>query len=310
MLVILLGLAAACNGDAKEGSAAQRGATAGSTSTGFDGNAAYNYAKAQFDFGPRVPGTPAAKQAGDWIIRQMRARADTVIVQNFTYTTADGKKLPLRNILARFRPELPERVLYVTHWDSRPVSESATTEAEKKLPVPGANDGASGVGMFVALGDLLKKTKPNVGVDLLFTDGEDYGAFGPPEVDVLIGSKYFAAHPPSPGYMPLYGVLWDMIGDKDLRIPYEMNSFKQAPEVVSRVWQTAADMGYGDVFVQESGGEITDDHIPLLNAGMRVIDVIDLTYPPHHTSQDTMDKISAKSLATVGDVAAALVTRK
>lgn len=310
LVIVLLCLVAACKGDAKEGSAAQREASVGATSTGFDGNAAYNYAKAQFDFGPRVPGTPAAKAGGDWIIRQMRARADTVIVQSFTHTTAGGKKLPLRNILARFRPELPERILYVTHWDSRPIAESAATEAEKKMPTPGANDGASGVGMFVALADVLKRTKPNVGVDLLFTDGEDYGEFGPPEVDVLIGSKYFAAHLPAPGYKPLYGVLWDMIGDKDLRIPYEMFSFQRAPEVVSRVWQTAADMGYGDVFVQESGGEINDDHIPLLNAGMRVIDVIDLTYPPHHTPHDTMDKISARSLAIVGDVAAALVTRE
>ncbi len=312
MLVILvLCLVVGCRGDAKVGTAAQPGAAASSaTSTGFDGNAAYRYAKAQVDFGPRVPGTPAARQAGDWIIRQMRARADTVIVQSFTYTTADGKKLPLRNILARFRPELSERVLYLTHWDSRPKSESAATEAEKKMPVPGANDGASGVGMFVALGDVLKKTKPNVGVDLLFTDGEDYGEFGPPQVDVLIGAKYFATHLPSPGYKPLYGVLWDMIGDADLRIPYEMLSFQQAPEVVSRVWQTAADLGHGDVFVQESGGDVTDDHIPLLNVGLRVIDVIDLTYPAHHTPQDTMDKISAKSLATVGDVATALVTRK
>jgi glutaminyl-peptide cyclotransferase len=309
MLVILvLCLFAGCKGDAKEGAAAQRSAAPGST--GFDGNAAYNYAKAQVDFGPRVPGSPAAKKAGDWIISQMRARADTVIVQSFTYTTADGKKIPMRNILARFRPELSERVLYLTHWDSRPVSESASTEAEKKMPVPGANDGASGVGMFVALGDVLRKNKPNVGVDLLFTDGEDYGDFGPPEVDVLIGAKYFATHPPTPGYKPLYGVLWDMIGDKDLRIPYEMNSFQQAPEVVSRVWQTAADLGYGNVFVQESGGLITDDHMPLLNAGMHVIDVIDLTYPPHHTPQDTMDKISPKSLAVVGDVATALVTRQ
>ena len=309
MLVILLVcLVAGCKGDANGGSAAQR--NAGATATGFNGTAAYNYAKAQVDFGPRVPGSPAAKQAGDWIIRQMRARADTVIVQAFTYTTADGKKLPLRNILARFRPDLPERVLYITHWDSRPVSESAATEAEKKMPVPGANDGASGVGMFVALGDVLKKTKPNVGVDLLFTDGEDYGQFGPPEVDVLIGAKYFATHLPSPSYKPLYGVLWDMIGDKDLRIPYEMYSFQQAPEVVSRVWQTAADLGHGDVFVQESGGQIVDDHMPLLNAGLRVIDVIDLTYPAHHTPHDTMDKISAKSLATVGDVATALVTRR
>ena len=310
LVVVLVYLFAACGRDAKEGSAAQRGGNDAATATGFNGGAAYNYAKAQVDFGPRVPGTPAAKQAGDWIIRQMRARADTVIVQSFTYTTTDGKKLALRNILARFRPDLKERVLYITHWDSRPISESGATEAERKMPVPGANDGASGVGMFVALGDVLKKTRPNVGVDLLFTDGEDYGQFGPPEVDVLIGSKYFAAHLPSPDYKPLYGVLWDMIGDKDLRIPYEMNSFQQAPEVVSRVWQTAADLGYGNVFVQESGGQITDDHIPLLNAGLRVIDVIDLTYPPHHTPHDTMDKISPKSLATVGDVATALVTQR
>ena len=311
MLVILFFcLMAGCKGDAKQGTAAQRSATAGATATGFDGNAALRYAKTQFDFGPRVPGTPAAKKAGDWIIAQMRSRADTVIVQSFTHTTADGKKLPLRNILARFRPELSERVLYVTHWDSRPVAESAATDEDKKKPTPGANDGASGVGLFIALGDVFKKTKPNVGVDLLFTDGEDYGQFGPPEVDVLIGAKYFATHLPSPDYKPLYGVLFDMIGDKDLRIPYEMNSFQQAPEVVSRVWQTAADLGYGDVFVQESGGLITDDHIPLLNAGLRVIDVIDLVYAPHHTPEDTMDKISAKSLAIVGDVATALVTRK
>lgn len=299
---------AACKGDTQSGSAAQR--SAGTTSTGFNGAAAYNYAKAQVAFGPRVPGSPAAKQAGDWIIRQMKARADTVIVQAFTYTTADAKKLPLRNILARFRPELSERILYVTHWDSRPISESAATEAERKMPVPGANDGASGVGMFIALGDLLKKTKPPVGVDLLFVDGEDYGQFGPPEVDVLIGSKYFATHLPSPGYKPLFGVLWDMIGDKDLRIPYEMFSFQQAPEVVSRVWQTASDLGHGNIFVQESGGQVTDDHVPLLNAGLRVIDVIDLDYGPHHTPQDTMDKISAQSLGIVGDVAAALITRQ
>lgn len=297
----------ACSGDAQRGNAAQPERAGGATA--FSGSAALAYAKAQVDFGPRVPGSPAAQKAGDWIVEQMRARADTVIVQTWTHTTATGKKLPMRNILARFRPELAERVLYVTHWDSRPIAESAVAEADRKLPVPGANDGASGVGLFVALGDVLKKQKPTVGVDLLFVDGEDYGEFGPPDVDVLIGSTYFASHPPSPGYKPLFGVVWDMIGDSDLRIPYEGHSFQRAPEVVARVWQTAADLGYGSVFVQESGGPVTDDHIPLLNAGMRVIDVIDLTYPAHHTPQDTMDKISARSLSIVGDVATALVTR-
>ncbi|HXG73133.1 MAG TPA: M28 family peptidase [Gemmatimonadaceae bacterium] len=302
-------VAAACNGDAK-GSDAPRRDVPVRRATAFNGNAAYAYAKAQFDFGPRVPGSAAAQKGGDWIIAQMRTRADTVIVQSWTHTTAAGKKLPMRNILARFRPEVAERVLYVTHWDSRPVSESASDSTQRKLPVPGANDGASGVGLFVALGDVLRTTKPNVGVDLLFVDGEDYGQFGPPEIDVLIGSKYFAAHLPSADYRPLYGVVWDMIGDTDLRIPYEMNSFTRAPEVVAKVWQLAAELGHGNIFVQESGGAITDDHIPLLNAGMRVIDVIDLDYPPHHTPQDTMDKISARSLGIVGDIATALVTRE
>lgn len=286
------------------------------SSTGFSGASAYRYAGAQVTFGPRVPGTPAAKSAGDWIIAQMKNRADTVIVQSFEYKTATGKVITMRNIFARFRPELTDRILYVTHWDSRPTSTGrccsaeAKTEAEKNTPVPGANDGASGVGMFIALGDLLKKNKPNVGVDLLFTDGEDYGDFGPPEIDVLIGAKYFAAHLPSPDYRPLFGVLWDMIGDKDLRIPQEGFSINRAPEVVQRVWDVAAELGHGDVFVPVAQGGITDDHIPLLDAGLRVIDVIDLDYPPHHTPQDTMDKISAKSLGVVGDVAAALILRQ
>jgi len=277
---------------------------------GFDGSAAYRYAGAQVAFGPRVPGTPAAKRAGDWIIAEMKKRADTVVVQAFDYKTASGKVIPMRNILARFRPELTERILYLTHWDSRPVSESAATEAEKKMPVPGANDGASGVGMFVALADVLKKNKPNVGVDLLFTDGEDYGDFGPPAVDVLVGAEYFAKHLPSPGYQPLFGVLWDMIGDSDLRIPQEGNSVDHAPEVVQKIWDLAAELGHADVFVNENQGSITDDHIPLLTAGLRVVDIIDINYPPHHTPQDTMDKISAKSLGIVGDVAAALIARQ
>lgn len=298
LMLPLIFICFACNRDAS------------ATKTGFDGSAAYKYAGAQVAFGPRVPNTPAAQQAGDWIIGQMRRRADQVVIQSFDHKTADGKILHLRNIIARFRPDLPERILYVTHWDSRPVSESDTDPEQRKLPVAGANDGASGVGLFVALGDYLKKNRPNVGVDLLFVDGEDYGSFGPPNVDVLIGSEYFAAHPPSPGYKPLFGVLWDMIGDKDLRIPQEGNSIGQAPEVVQRVWDVASELGHANVFVPEAGYSITDDHIPLLQAGMRVIDVIDYDYPAHHTQHDTMDKISAASLGVVGDVAAGLIAKQ
>ena len=283
--------------------------------TAFDGAAALAYASAQVAFGPRVPGTPAHVKSGDWIVTMMRQRADTVIEQRFTHRTADGKVLPLRNVLARFRPAATQRVLYVTHWDTRPTADEDRVLGNRGTPIPGANDGAAGVGMFVALGDALKKTPPNVGVDLLFVDGEDYGAsFDPPYVDVLLGSQYFAAHLPSADYRPVYGVLWDMIGDKDLNIYQEARSVASAPEVVSRVWQKAADLGYAKYFIARGGQEVIDDHVPLIAKGLRVIDVIDIDYGPpapngyHHTLQDTMDKISARSLQVVGDVALALLT--
>ncbi len=272
----------------------------------FDGQAALNYAKAQFDFGPRVPGSDAHAKAGDWIVARMKERADTVMEQTWTHRTAQGVDLPMRNVLARFRPQMTERVLYLAHWDSRPTSDSENDKALRAMPVPGANDGASGVGLLVALGDLLKRTPPSVGVDLLFVDGEDYGNFDKNQ-DVLIGARYFADHLPSPNYQILYGVLWDMIGDADLKIFQETHSVERAPEVVSRVWQSASDLGYSRYFVPESRYAVTDDHIPLLDKGLRVIAVIDLDYPAHHTTRDTMDRISAASLKVVGDVAYALV---
>jgi glutaminyl-peptide cyclotransferase len=284
--------------------------------TPFDGEVARGYVKTQLDFGARVPGTDAARKAGDWIVAEMRLRADTVIEQRRNHVTAKGDTLPLRNIFARFRPQATTRILYVTHWDSRPVSDLAEDPARRSLPVPGANDGASGVALFIALGDVLKKAPPTVGVDLLFVDGEDYGTFGPPDVDVLLGSTYFAANMPA-GYQPIFGVLFDMIGDADLEIPQEGNSLARAPEVVSRVWDTAAKLGYQRYFPPRDGGAITDDHIPLLDKGLRVVDVIDINYlgPPgsskpnyHHTPDDTLDKVSAQSLKIVGDVALALIT--
>jgi glutaminyl-peptide cyclotransferase len=288
--------------------------------TAFVGDSALSYTRQQVAFGPRVPGTPQAQRAGDWIVQMMKARADTVIEQRWTHTTADGKQLPLRNILARFRPEATQRVLYLTHWDTRPTADQDLILGNRGAPIPGANDGAAGVGLFIALGDALKKTPPTFGVDLLFVDGEDYGkSFDAPYKDVLLGSQYFAQNLPGPDYKPMFGILWDMIGDKELNILQEGNSLRQAPEVVSRVWQHAADMGYDKYFIPRQGYDVTDDHVPLLNKGLRVIDVIDLDYGPlgpdgvaepnyHHTMQDTMDKISAKSLQIVGDVALSLLT--
>ncbi len=273
----------------------------------FDGEAALRYAKAQVDFGPRIPGTSTAQRAGDWIVAEMKKRADTVVVQTWTHVTQDGKQLPMRNILARFNPAATDRILYVTHWDTRPTSDGAENLGERQLPVPGANDGASGVGLFVALGDALKKNPTSTGVDLLFVDGEDFGAFDDKLADVLVGSRYFSQHPPDSAYRPMFGVLFDMVGDKDLGIKKEGYSVQQAPEVVDRVWAKAAELGHDRVFLPVEQGAVTDDHVPLLQAGFRVIDVIDLDYPYHHRPTDTIDKISARSLSIVGEVAEALL---
>lgn len=301
----LLMAATACARDGAEGDDAATTPAA----RPFDGEKALGYVRTQLAFGPRVPGTAAHREAGDWIAAAMRERADTVIEQRWDHRTADGRTIPLRNILARFNPSAAERVLYVTHWDSRPRSESASDSARRRLPVPGANDGASGTAMLIALGDVLEATPPRVGVDFLFVDGEDYGEFGPPGVDVLLGAQHFASNPLVPGYQPLFGVLWDMVGDRDLKFEQEANSLRDAPEVVSLVWETARKLGYDRTFVPVQGLAITDDHIPLLQAGLRVIDVIDLDYPWHHTPDDTIDKVSAASLKIVGDVAYALLQR-
>src|SRR5690349_12874277 len=217
--------------------------------TAFSGDASMGYVRAQLDFGPRVPGTPAARRTGDWIIAQMKQRADTVIVQSWTHVTAKGDTLPLRNILARINPSATQRVLYVTHWDTRPTADEDMNLGNKRLPIPGANDGAAGVALLMGIADELKKPKPLHGLDLLFVDGEDYGSFDgynpdsalTKSYDVLIGSPYFAKHLPSADYRPIFGVLFDVIGDKDLQIFQESNSVNAAPEVVSRVWSMAND---------------------------------------------------------------------
>ena len=274
--------------------------------TAFSGARAMEYVRTQLDFGPRIPGSEGHRRTGDWIVAQMRTRADTVIEQRFSHVTTAGDTLPMRNILARIKPAATQRVLYVAHWDTRPISDRASNPVDRATPVPGANDGASGVALLMAVADVLKSTPPEWGVDLLFVDGEDYGDFTAGR-DVLIGSKYFAQHLPAPDYRPLFGVVWDMIGDANLGVYQEGHSVRRAPEIVSRVWQTAADLGYSGYFVPRVGESITDDHLPLLDAGLRVIDVIDIEFTAHHTPFDTIDKVSERSLQIVGDVAVKLL---
>ncbi len=272
----------------------------------FNGEVALSYVEAQMAFGPRVPNTEGHRQTGDWILEQLQQRVDSVEVQAFTHVTSDGDTLQLRNFIGKIKPDLTDRVLFLAHWDTRPFADKSSNMAQRQMPVPGANDGASGVAVLLRLADELKIEPPIFGVDLLFVDGEDYGDFGADQ-DVLIGSRYFAANL-ADGYQPLFAVLFDMVGDANARFEKEWNSVNRAPEVVERVWRKANELGHGRTFLGSVGGAITDDHIPLLDVGIRAIDIIHTPLPPyHHTTEDTIDKLSARSLAIVGSVAVGLV---
>ena len=274
----------------------------------FDAQNSFRYLETQVAFGPRLPGSEAHRRQSAWLDSMLRARADTLIVQSWTHVTAAGDSLRLTNFVARFKPSAQPRLLFLAHWDSRP-SYYSPSSTDSTKPVPGANDGASGVALLLGVADELKRQPPSIGVDLLFVDGEDYGDFTKTPDDVLIGSRYYAAHP-APGPQPLYAVLFDLVADKDLQIYQEGNSLVGAPEVVDLVWTTAKELGYAGTFIGTPKHTLIDDHLELQKGGIRAIDVVDFDYPYWHTKDDTIDKVSAASLQIVGNVAVALVRRE
>ncbi|MEK6688773.1 MAG: M28 family peptidase, partial [Gemmatimonadota bacterium] len=155
----------------------------------FDGERAMDYVRTQLGFGPRIPGTESHRRAGDWLDSLLTARADTVVVQSWDHRTVSGSTVPLRNFIARFNPSAAARILLLAHWDTRPRADAAEAD-QAHLPVPGANDGASGVALLLGGADQLRLAPPAIGVDLLFVDGEDFGSFGDSGwPDVLIGSR-------------------------------------------------------------------------------------------------------------------------
>lgn len=274
----------------------------------FDGGSAYELVKRQVAFGPRIPGTEGHRAMANWMAEYLAQRADTLIVQRFTHVTVDGDTLPLLNLLARFRPSDSPAILLLAHWDTRPMSDQAQDPEQREQPVPGANDGASGTAILLELADMFKRSPPPRGVDLLFVDGEDYGDFSA-DRDVFLGSRHFAANMPE-GYSAEFGVLLDMVGDRDLQLYVESYSNRRAPEIVDRVWSIARRMGFGDIFIRETGYTVKDDHLPLNDAGIPTINVIDFhEYAYWHTPDDTPDKVSASSLGVVGAVIARLVYR-
>lgn len=267
----------------------------------FDADSAHALIAHQVAFGPRVPGTDGHAAQLEWMVETLRGFADTVEVQRFEHPALSGDTVPMANVFARFRPEHRDRVLLVAHWDTRPMADQDPDAARRNEPILGANDGGSGVAVLMEVARVLSNHSPPLGVDLLFTDGEDYGPG-----EMYLGAKHFAANPP-PGYRILYGILVDLVADQSPMFLIEAHSQSYAPEVVDLVWTKAEEIGMGRYFPRAVGQAIDDDHVPLNRAGFRTIDIIDLDFPQWHTTADVFENTSPEGLEAVGEVLTQLI---
>jgi hypothetical protein len=248
---------------------------------------------------------PGHLKCRDYLVEGFRKFTGTVRIQEFGAVVGEGSSpIPAFNIIARFRPEKTPRILICAHWDTRPWADQDPDPRNFSKPIPGANDGASGAAVLLEIARILSRNEPPVGVDLVLFDAED---LGDPETGEgwIQGSTFFVRTLPPSDY-PSFGVLIDMIGDRDLQIHKEDYSREHAGDVVDRVWATAARLNLPG-FKPSVKYPILDDHIPFLQAGIPCVDLIDFDYPFWHTLADTPDKCSPESLAQVGNLLVALI---
>ncbi len=255
------------------------------TVTDFDGARALADVQLQVSFGPRIPGTEGHDRFQAWLTGELESAGWLVEIQS---TEQNGH--PVENIVAKRSADLPDLVLGA-HYDSRIFADNDPNPALRDQPVPGANDGASGVAVLLGLARSLPSDTPNLW--MVFFDSEDNGRIG--DWDWILGSRAFVAQNP---IKPRAVVVLDMVGDADLNIYWEQNS---DIAIRTAIWQVAAEKGYGDVFIQRPKFSMLDDHTPFLEAGIPAVDIIDFDYPYWHTTGDTPDKVSAESLAAVGE---------
>ena len=281
----------------------------------FNADSAYNFIEAQLNFGPRVPSTASHRKCGDFLISKFQSYGATVIAQEFDLRAYNGDVLNARNIIAQFQPEKQQRIMLCAHWDTRPWADSDPDKANHYKPLPGANDGGSGVGVLLEIARQLAAVPSNVGVDVVLFDAEDYGLhendshlWSKHRHSWALGSQYWSINPHKAEYTAMYGILLDIVGAPNSQFLYEGYSTRFAEEVVYKVWQCAEKLGYGKFFINEDGGVITDDHYYV--NGIRGIPCIDIINcdpespngfgPYHHTMKDDMDWIDKTTLKAVG----------
>lgn len=253
----------------------------------FDAEKAYTHVLNQMALGPRTPGSKAHASMINYIQDELHSYGWNVEIQS---TERLGH--PIKNIIAK-RGSGGDWVILGAHYDSRLLADNDPNINNRTQPVPGANDGASGVAVLLELARIIPEDVDKM-IWLVFFDLEDQGRID--SWDWILGSQAFADTLEG---TPDSVIIVDMIGDANLNIYRERNSY---PPLVDEIWQIAADLGYREFFVNSEKYSILDDHTPFLSKGLQAIDIIDFDYPYWHTLEDTADKVSPESLRMVGEV--------
>jgi hypothetical protein len=277
----------------------------GSPPGGFPEARAFELLVAQCALGPRNPGSQGHRAGLEYIRRILEKAGGRVTLQSFLHR-APGlpAAVELTNIVGKFGPSRGGGLLLGAHWDTRPWAEQDPDPTRRAEPIIGANDGASGTALLLALAETFRDHPPEIPVTLVFFDGEDLGREAHPE-EYLAGSKHFAAHIPAP--YPEAALVVDMVASETMQLAVEHRSRSYFPDFAALIDQLAAEeevTGY----LAGAGPAVIDDHLPLIEAGIPTVLLIDFRDPYWHTHRDVPNHCSATNLGAVGRLILRVVT--
>lgn len=284
----------------------------------FNEDSAYFYVEQQVDFGPRFPNNEAHAKCAIFLKEKLSSLGLETQIQEGKATTFNNKNISIKNIIGSYKPELQKRILLFAHWDSRPFADHDVKDKTK--PILGANDGASGIGILLEVARQLEFNQPEIGVDIIFFDAEDYGQPSSLMVNSsseswCLGSRYWTKNPHKANYSANFGILLDMVGNSNPQFTKEGISMKYAPQIVNKVWDVAARLGYQHIFVNKETFFVgIDDHQPINEImGIPSIDIIHYEestgnfHHSWHTHDDNMDVIDKSTLKIVGETILAVI---
>ena len=277
----------------------------------FNADSAYYFVEKQVSFGPRVISSKGWKNCAIWLENKFKTYTPNVQLQEALITTYDGKNHTLKNIIASFSPERNNRIALFAHWDSRHIADHDTQN--QNSPILGANDGGSGVGVLLEIARQFSIKQPNIGVDIILFDAEDYGQPENSEFPIIqdswcLGSQYWSKNPHKQNYFAHYGILLDMVGAINATFRHEQISFYYGSNILQKVWRTANKLGFGNHFVYQNSKQIVDDHYYVNTlTEIPTIDIIEFdpatenNFNKHwHTHRDDMNNIDKSTLNAVG----------